>query len=95
MRLLPGTNVRKPKSGLPKMMMTKKRGKKVAYNVGDRVVINENYHWDVLWGAHGLVTAVGGEEHGATPERPYSVYVDGRPGNSPLFAEIELDPEVP
>lgn len=65
------------------------------YEVGDRVVVNETAEWDGYWGVHGRVTAVGGEEHGATQERPYSVYLDGRPGYSPLFKESELDPEVP
>lgn len=63
----------------------------MAFVVGDRVVVNET----ALWGAgrHGVVVNVGDPNHGATPEKPISVYLDNYQGSSPRFAESELDPE--
>jgi hypothetical protein len=63
------------------------------YEVGDRVVINDTYDWEPLIGLHGLVTVVDDPDRGSEPGRPYCVWVDGRNGGSPNFAESELDPE--
>jgi len=63
------------------------------YEVGDRVIINDTYGWEPLVGLHGKVTVVDDPDHGSTPERPYCVWIDGRNGGSPNFAESELDPE--
>lgn len=67
----------------------------MAYNVGDRVVINNNCTWQPFVGRHGKIVSIGDPDQGATPERPISVWIDGHAGSSPFFPESELDPEVP
>lgn len=77
-------------------MMRTKKGKKVKYSTGDRVVVNDTCLDESQVGAHGKVVQTREEAPDYYPVgKDYSVWLDGRPGNSPSFAESELDPEVP
>lgn len=73
----------------------KKGKKKMPYVVGDRVVVNQTADWEGHRGVHGKVTQLRADDPDSFPAgKEYSVWLDGRPGFSPYFAESELDPEV-
>lgn len=66
----------------------------MAYEIGDRVVLNESYtEWEPWFGLHGTVVGVNNPDMGGPPDRPYGVWLDGVRGSNGFFKESELDPE--
>jgi hypothetical protein len=66
----------------------------MAFEIDDRVVVNENSYWDYVIGKHGLVRSVDNPDSGHPPGRGIEVYIDGMRGGNLYFSEDMLEHEV-
>lgn len=64
----------------------------MAFQVGDRIVVNETAYWGA--GRHGVVIAVNDPDN-MLPARPIATQIDNNPGGNTYYAESMLDYEVP